>query len=88
MTTAFHAPADTVADTSTEETVLVVIQDGKGITATLHDGKFDLSALETELVMEGWWLSLLDGALPGCDRNGLSYSKFKAGAVTQVVIEK
>ncbi len=88
LITVLHAPVDTVADTGTEEEVLIVTQDGKEITATLHDGRLDLNAIKKELVMEGWWLSRLDGALPGCYRNGLSHSKFKAGAVIQVEIRK
>ncbi|KAA6417267.1 MAG: hypothetical protein FRX49_12756 [Trebouxia sp. A1-2] len=79
---------DTVADTSSEEEVLIVTQDGEEVTATLHDGRLDLHALEKKLVKEGWWLSLLDGRIPSCDRNGLSRSKFKAGAVVHVEIKK
>lgn len=63
-----------------EEEVSIVTQDGKKIRATLYDGRLDLDALEKELVMEGWWLSLLDGSLPGCYPDGLSYSMFKAGS--------
>lgn len=86
--TSVCAPVDTVADTSSEEEVLIVTQDGEEVTATLHDGRLDLHALEKKLVKEGWWLSLLDGRIPSCDRNGLSRSKFKAGAVVHVEIKK
>ncbi len=72
----------------TEEEVLIVTQDGKEITATLHDGRLDLNAIKKELVMEGWGPYLLDGVILSCEHNGLSRSKFKAGAVIQVKIEE
>ncbi len=83
-----HASVYTVADTGAEEEVSIVTQDGKEVRATLHDGRLDLNAIKKELVMEGWGLRLLDGVMPSCYHNGLSRSKFKAGAVIQVVIVK